>query len=141
MSRLIRVFRAAGRRFSAEGVPFMAQSIAFTALFALVPLSIVAVAMLAFIYGTADGMMRANLAIQQYVPALSDLVSNNLAAIVRYRGFSGAIGLIGLIWSGTARSGLRAFATSCGTSRSRSCWSRSPASSWSSRPRCRSSSP
>jgi membrane protein len=56
--------------------------------------------MLAFIYGTADGMMRANLAIQQYVPALSDLVSNNLAAIVRYRGFSGAIGLIGLIWSG-----------------------------------------
>jgi len=38
----------------------MAQSIAFTALFALVPLSIVAVAMLAFIYGTDDGMARAN---------------------------------------------------------------------------------
>lgn len=100
MSRLIRVFRAAGLRFSSEGVPFMAQAIAFTALFALVPLSIVAVAMLAFVYGTDDGIARANAAIEQYVPALGDLVSNNLAAIVRYRGFSGAIGLIGLIWSG-----------------------------------------
>jgi YihY family inner membrane protein len=100
MSRLIRVFRAAGLRFSAEGAPFMAQSIAFTALFALVPLSIVAVAMLAFFYGTDDGIARANQAIQQYVPALGDLVSNNLAAVVRYRGYSGAIGLIGLIWSG-----------------------------------------
>jgi membrane protein len=100
MSRLIRVFRAAGLRFSAEGAPFMAQSIAFTALFALVPLSIVAVAMLAFLYGTDEGIARANQAIQQYVPALGDLVSNNLAAVVRYRGYSGAIGLIGLIWSG-----------------------------------------
>jgi membrane protein len=100
MSRLIRVFRAAGLRFSAEGSAFMAQSIAFTALFALVPLSIVAVAMLAFFYGTDEGVARANLAIQQYVPALGDLVSSNLAAIVRYRGYSGAIGLIGLIWSG-----------------------------------------
>ena len=97
---MIRVFRTAGLRFSAEGAAFMAQSIAFTALFALVPLSIVAVAILAFFYGTDEGVARANQAIQQYVPALGDLVSNNLSAIVRYRGFSGAIGLIGLIWSG-----------------------------------------
>ncbi len=100
MSRLIRVFRAAGLRFSAEGSAFMAQAIAFTALFALVPLSLVAVAMLAFIFGTDQGMARANGAIQAYVPALGDLLTNNLAAVVRYRGFSGAIGLIGLIWSG-----------------------------------------
>lgn len=100
MSRLIRVFRAAGLRFSAEGSAFMSQAIAFTAVFALVPLSLVAVAMLAFIYGTDEGMARANAAIGIYVPALGDLLSSNLAAVVRYRGFSGAIGLIGLIWSG-----------------------------------------
>jgi membrane protein len=100
VSRLIRVFRAAGLRFSAEGSAFMSQAIAFTALFALVPLSLVAVAMLAFIYGTEEGMARANAAIGIYVPALGDLLSNNLAAVVRYRGFSGVIGLIGLIWSG-----------------------------------------
>jgi membrane protein len=100
VSRLIRVFHAAGLRFSAEGSAFMAQAIAFTALFALVPLSLVAVAMLAFFYGTDEGMARANAAIGIYVPALGDLLSNNLAAVVRYRGFSGVIGLIGLIWSG-----------------------------------------
>ena len=100
MSRLIRVFRMAGLRFSAEGSAFTAQAIAYTALFALVPLSLVAVAMLAFIYGTDEGLARANEAIQVYVPALGDLLTNNLSAVVRYRGFSGLIGLIGLIWAG-----------------------------------------
>jgi membrane protein len=100
VSRLLRVFRAAGLRFSAEGSAFMAQAIAYTALFALVPLSLLAVAMLAFVYGTDEGMTRANEAIQAYVPALGDLLSNNLAAIVKFRGFSGAIGLIALAWSG-----------------------------------------
>ena len=100
MSRLIRVFRAAALRFSAEGSAFMAQAIAFTALFALVPLTLVAVAMLAFVYGTDEGMTRANAVIAAYVPELGDLLSNNLAAVVKYRGLSGAIGLVGLAWAG-----------------------------------------
>src|SRR4030081_344454 len=99
-SRAVRIFRDAGARFSAEGSAFMAQAIAFSALFALVPLSLVAVSMLAFIYGTAEGLARANAAIGIYVPALGDLLSNNLAAVVRYRGVSGAIGLVGLLGSG-----------------------------------------
>src|SRR4030081_435193 len=78
----------------------MSQAIAYTALFALVPLSLVAVAMLAFIYGTDAGLARANGAIGIYVPALGDLLTSKLSAEVKYRGFSGAIGLIGLIWSG-----------------------------------------
>jgi len=100
MSRVIRMFRAAGLRFSAEGSAFMAQAIAFTALFALVPLSLVGVSMLAFIYGTDEGMAHANAAIGLYVPALGELLSNNLEAVVRYRGVSGVIGLLGLVWSG-----------------------------------------
>ena len=100
MSRLIRVFRAAGLRFSAEGSAFMAQSIAFTALFALLPLTLVAVAMLAFIYGTDDGVARAHAVIDLYVPQVSDLIANNLDAIVRYRGVTGIVGLVGLAWSG-----------------------------------------
>jgi YihY family inner membrane protein len=94
------MFRAAGLRFSAEGSAFMAQAIAFTALFALVPLSLVGVSMLAFIYGTDEGMAHANAAIGLYVPALGELLSNNLEAVVRYRGVSGVIGLLGLVWSG-----------------------------------------
>lgn len=97
---MTRVFREAARRFSAAGSAFTAQAIAFTALFALVPLTLVAVAMLASVYGTDDGIARAHAAIETYVPQIGDLVSGNLDAIVRYRGVSGAIGIIGLIWSG-----------------------------------------
>jgi membrane protein len=99
-SRLVRVFRAAGLRFSAEGSAFMSQAIAFTAMFSLVPLTLLSVSMLAFIFGTDIGMARANAAIQAYVPALGDLLSTNVNAVVRYRGLSGIVGLIGLAWSG-----------------------------------------
>lgn len=100
MSRVIRVFRAAGLRFSAEGAAFMSQAIAYTALFSLVPLTLLAVSMMAFIYGTDEGMARANAVIQAYAPALGDLLSTNVDAVVRFRGVSGVIGLVGLIWSG-----------------------------------------
>jgi membrane protein len=100
VSRLIRVFRLAAQRFSAEGSAFMAQAIAFTALFALLPLTLVAVAMLAFIYGTDQGLSRAHAVIQLYVPQIQDLIANNLDAIVRYRGVTGIVGLLGLVWSG-----------------------------------------
>jgi membrane protein len=100
MSRVIRVFRAAGLRFSAEGAAFMSQAIAYTALFSLVPLTLLAVSMMAFLYGTDEGMARANAVIQAYAPALGDLLSTNIDAVVRFRGISGIIGLIGLIWSG-----------------------------------------
>ncbi|HYW52390.1 MAG TPA: YihY/virulence factor BrkB family protein [Dongiaceae bacterium] len=97
---MIRVFRAAGLRFSAEGAAFMSQAIAFTALFSLVPLTLLGVSMLAFVYGTDEGMARANAAIQAYAPALGDLLSTNVDAVVKFRGLSGIIGLVGLIWSG-----------------------------------------
>ncbi|MDB5041451.1 MAG: rane protein [Candidatus Eremiobacteraeota bacterium] len=100
MSRLIRVFRVAAARFSAEGSAFMAQAIAFTALFALLPLTLVAVAMLAFIYGTDEGLARAHAVIQLYVPQIQDLIADNLNVIVRYRGVTGIVGLLGLVWSG-----------------------------------------
>jgi membrane protein len=100
VSRLIRVFRAAALRFSAEGSAFNSQAIAFTALFALVPLTLVAVAVLSFVYGTDEGIAKAHAVIQLYVPQLQDLVANNLDAVVRYRSVSGIVGLLGLIWSG-----------------------------------------
>jgi membrane protein len=96
----VRVVRDAGRRFSAEGSAFMAQAIAYTALFALVPLTLVGVAMLAFIYGTQEGIARAHTVIQLYVPQIQDLLAANLDAIVRYRGLTGIAGVVGLIWSG-----------------------------------------
>lgn len=100
MSRLIRVFRNAAQRFAAEGASFMAAALAFNVLFATIPLLLVAIALLAYVYGTDEGIQRANAAISLYAPQFEDLVANNLDAAVRYRGLSGAIGLLTLAWSG-----------------------------------------
>ena len=79
----------------------MAPAIAFNALFAAIPLLLVAASVAAFVYGTDAGLERAYDAVALYAPQLHDLVANNLDAIVRYRGISGAIGLSGaLAWFG-----------------------------------------
>lgn len=78
----------------------MAPAIAFNVLFAAIPLLLVAVALLAFIYGDDVGLERAREAISNYAPQFETLVEQNLTAIVRYRGITGAVGLCALVWSG-----------------------------------------
>jgi membrane protein len=95
-----RVLRTAAVRFSADGASFLAQAIAFNTLFASIPLTLFIVAMLGFVYGTTKGSVQAVSLIQAYAPALQSIVATNLDSVVRYRGLSGAIGLVGLIWSG-----------------------------------------
>jgi membrane protein len=96
---LVSVFRAAGVQFSATGAAFLAQAIAFNVFFAAIPLSLVIVAMFGYIFGTEAGDMRALEAIDQFAPQFYDLVSENIQSVVRYRGVSGIVGLIGLVWS------------------------------------------
>ncbi len=78
----------------------MAPAIAYNVLFAAIPLTLVAVAVLAFIYGDDEGLRRGRAAIDEYAPQLRDLLAQNLEAVVRYRGITGVIGLVTLIWSG-----------------------------------------
>lgn len=78
----------------------MAAALAFNVLFATIPLLLVAVSLLAYVYGTDEGIARANAAISLYAPQFEELIANNLDAAVRYRGLSGAIGLVTLAWSG-----------------------------------------
>jgi membrane protein len=99
-ARVVDVFRAAAVQFSAAGAVFLAQAIAFNMFFAAIPLSLVIVAMFGYIFGTEAGDMRALDAIDQFAPQFYDLVSNNIQSVVRYRGVSGIIGLLGLVWSG-----------------------------------------
>jgi membrane protein len=78
----------------------MAPAIAFNVLFAAIPLTLVAVAILAFIYGDEVGISDARRAIADYAPQFQGLLTQNLDAIVRYRGISGTLGLLALVWSG-----------------------------------------
>jgi membrane protein len=97
---VVHVFRAAALQFSAAGATFLAQAIAFNVFFAAIPLSLVIVAMFGYIFGTETGDLRALDTIDQFAPQFYDLVSSNIQSVVRYRGVSGIIGLVGLIWSG-----------------------------------------
>jgi YihY family inner membrane protein len=96
----VEVLRSAAVEFSAAGAAFLAQAIAFNIFFAAIPLSLVIVAMFGYIFGTEAGDMRALDTIDQFAPQFYDLVSENIPSLVRYRGVSGSLGLIGLIWSG-----------------------------------------
>jgi membrane protein len=94
------VLHAAAVQFSAAGAAFLAQAIAFNIFFAAIPLSLVIVAMFGYIFGTEAGDLRALDTIDQFAPQFYDLVSGNIQSVVRYRGVSGIVGLLGLVWSG-----------------------------------------
>jgi membrane protein len=96
---LVDVLRVAAVNFSSDGATFLAQAVAFNAIFAAIPLSLVLVAMFGYIYGTAAGSERALETIDRLAPQIYDLVSSNLPSVVAYRGISGAVGLAGLVWS------------------------------------------
>jgi YihY family inner membrane protein len=96
---VVLVFRDAGLNYSLEAATFFAQAIAFSALFAIIPLALLIVAMFGYIFGTADGLAYAVGTMDAYAPQLHGLVSQGLASAVRYRGISGLVGLAGLAWS------------------------------------------
>lgn len=98
--RAIAIFRAAGARFSQDTCAILAQAIAFNALFAIFPLTILAIATLAFVYGNVDGEQRAFGLILQLAPELQDLMTDNLRNVVTFRGLSGAISFVSLVWTG-----------------------------------------
>jgi membrane protein len=100
MAQLIAIFRAAGRRFSEDGCAFMAQAIAFNAMFAVFPLLMLAFATFGFIYGGPAGEQRIRDLIAHLAPTVQPLLFDNAQHIVAFRSISGVTAAIGLIWSG-----------------------------------------
>ncbi len=100
LRRLIEIVRCAGVRFSADGCAFLAQALAFNAVFAIFPLVILAIAVLAFIYGNTYGQTRALALLGTVAPGVKSIVSDNLQHIIQFRGISGVMALIALLWSG-----------------------------------------
>ncbi len=99
LQQIADVLRVAAVNFSSDGASFLAQAVAFNAIFAAIPLSLVIVAMFGYIYGTEAGSVRALETIDRVAPQIYDLVSSNLPSVVQYRGISGLVGLAGLVWS------------------------------------------
>jgi membrane protein len=98
MQRFISALHEGGLRFSRDGCAFLAQSIAFNALFALFPLTVLALSAATLILPYAE---RRTLAFfDTLAPALHDYVAANLASYIYGRGVTSAIALVVLLWSG-----------------------------------------
>ncbi len=100
MGRLVRVMRAAGVKFGREGGSFLAQAIAFNALFAIFPLALLSIAILGFVYGSTQGELHAIELISTVAPGLQAILADNLESVIAFRNISGIVGLVAVIWSG-----------------------------------------
>jgi len=100
LAQLVAIFRMAGLRFSRDGCTFMAQALAFNAVFAVFPLAILIVAALAYAYGSAEGQARALALIGNLSPEVQGVLTENMHHAVQFRGISGALALVALTWTG-----------------------------------------
>jgi membrane protein len=100
MRRLIAVFRAAGIKFSQDGCGFLAQAIAFNALFAIFPILVLVVSALSVIYGSEQAQQRSLALIASVAPDVQQTLTENVHQISHFRGISGLVALVTLVWSG-----------------------------------------
>ena len=98
MKRLFSTLRDAGVRFSRDGCAFLAQAVAFNALFALFPLVVLIVTLASYIYPNAEHRVLAFF--DAMMPALHDFILANLQSYIYGRGISSIIALIFILWSG-----------------------------------------
>ena len=99
MRRVGGVLRAAAIRFSQDGCGFFAQAIAFNALFATFPVLILIFAVMGYIYGN-DGQAIVTSLIGELAPSVQGLLLENVHHIIEFRGISGALAIVALLWSG-----------------------------------------
>jgi membrane protein len=100
MKTLLAVMRAAVLRYGRDGCGFFAQALAFNAIFAIFPILILTIALLGVIYGDESGQQRVLALVGNLAPELRGVLSKNLSHVVAFRGFSGAIAVCALLWSG-----------------------------------------
>lgn len=98
MDRLISALREAGLRFSRDGCAFLAQAVAFNALFALFPLVVLVLSAASFVYPQAQD--RVLNFFDAFSPTLHAFVAANLKSYIFGRGISSLIALAFLVWSG-----------------------------------------
>ncbi|MDP9016939.1 MAG: YihY/virulence factor BrkB family protein [Candidatus Eremiobacteraeota bacterium] len=98
MKRLILAFREAGLRFSRDGCAFLAQAIAFNALFTLFPLVVLTITGASYFYPHSE--QRVLDFVDTLAPTLHDFIAGNLKSYFGGRLSSGLVAVAFLIWSG-----------------------------------------
>ncbi len=98
MGRLISCLREAALRFSSDGCAFLAQAVAFNAIFALFPLVVLILGLASYVFPFAQERVLNFLG--TFSPTLHQFVAANLGTYIYGNGISSIIAFIFLIWSG-----------------------------------------
>ncbi len=98
MERLFPALRDAWRGFQRDSCGFLAQALAFNAIFALFPLAVLVLAAISLVIPDAEN--RALIFLGTLAPPLRDFIEANLRTYIYGRGASSVIALLILLWSG-----------------------------------------
>jgi membrane protein len=98
MGRLFSAFREAALRFSKDGCGFLAQAIAFNALFSFFPLIVLVLTAASFLVPNSDARVLAFL--NTLAPTLHDYLSGTIESYMHGRGITSLVAAGVLIWSG-----------------------------------------
>jgi membrane protein len=98
MRRLISAFREALVRYSRDGCAFLAQSVAFNAIFSVFPLAVLVLSAATLFF--PDSEHRTLAFVNTLAPALHDYIAKNLYTYIYGRGISSLIAAAVLLWSG-----------------------------------------
>ena len=97
MGRLISCLREASLRFSRDGCAFLAQAVAFNAIFALFPLVVLILSLADYVFPFARERVLNFLG--TFSPTLHEFVAANLQTYIYGSGVTSIIALIFLVWS------------------------------------------
>ncbi|HUA09691.1 MAG TPA: YihY/virulence factor BrkB family protein [Candidatus Acidoferrales bacterium] len=97
MGRLISCLREASLRFSRDGCAFLAQAVAFNAIFSLFPLIVLILSLADYVFPFARDRLLNFL--ETFSPTLHQFVAANLQTYIYGRGITSIIALIFLVWS------------------------------------------
>lgn len=98
MGRIISALREAGLRFSRDGCAFLAQAIAFNAIFAMFPLVVLTLTAASYVYPLPERRLLSFF--DNFSPTLHQFVQGNLQSYMFGRGISSIVALAVLVWSG-----------------------------------------
>jgi membrane protein len=98
MERFFSILREAGHGFARDDCGFLAQALAFNAMFALFPAAVLILALVSLVIPHAD--RQALLFLGTLAPTLHDFIAANLKSYIYGKGISSAIATVIVLWSG-----------------------------------------
>jgi len=102
LKRALAFLKEVHREFSEDRGLLFAAAISFFGLISLIPLLLLAVAVLGYITGSYDAAREQIVSVaRDFIPVGTEALEQNLEAVSRQSGLLGGLGLLGLLWVGS----------------------------------------